>query len=118
MGNKICHFEIISNDMQKSMAFYKELFDWEITYEEQMNYGMINTGEDIGGGIMEKTEHTPPMLTYYILVDDVDKYLEKVTELGGEAIMPKTEIPSAGWIGMFKDLDGHVMGVYEAAEKE
>lgn len=118
MGNPVCHFEIVGSNAGKTIEFYQTLFGWDIKWEDQMKYGLIDTGGPIGGGIMEATENIPPMISYYIEVSDIDEYLKKATELGAEVVQPKTEIPETGWVAMFKDPDDNMIGLYTGMKKE
>ena len=36
----------------------------------------------------------------------------KVESLGGEVVAPRTEIPQAGWFGVFKDPTGNRVALY------
>jgi predicted enzyme related to lactoylglutathione lyase len=38
--------------------------------------------------------------------------------LGGTVIQPKTEIPTIGWFGMFKDPTGNVLALYTSANPQ
>ncbi|MFO7585360.1 MAG: VOC family protein, partial [Anaerolineales bacterium] len=75
--------------------FYTQVFDWEIADSgmEGMQYWMISTGKDPGGGMMAKPPEAPAYgLSQYFLVDDIDATLDKVTAAGGQVCVPKTEI--------------------------
>lgn len=116
MGNPVCHFEISGKDYKKSMAFYKDLFDWEISEPEGMPYGMVSAGAEkdaIGGGIAPAQEGAPPSLTFYVMVDDLQAYLDKAVKLGGKQVVPPTPIPEIGGFAMFSDLDGNVIGLFK-----
>ena len=116
MGNPVCHFEIMGKDYQKSMGFYKDLFDWKISEHEGMSYGMVEAGAEkgaIGGGICPTQEGAPPSLTFYVLVDDLQAYLDKAVKLGGKPVVPPTPIPGIGGFAMFADLDGNVVGLFK-----
>jgi len=114
MGNPVVHFEICVKDAAKGQEFYSQLFDWEIKVDEKMNYGVVTTGEEgIGGGIFPAEEGKfPPHITFYIQVDDLQKYLDRAIELGGKMILPPTPIPDIGSFAMFADPDGNVLGLW------
>ena len=53
------HFEILSDDPEKTAAFYREALGWEVaTWEGSQGYWLANTGPKdtpgIDGGIMSK----------------------------------------------------------------
>jgi predicted enzyme related to lactoylglutathione lyase len=54
---------------------------------------------------------------FEIPADDVEKigdYSKKVTDLGGQIIVPKMEIPGIGWFALAKDPEGNVFGLFES----
>jgi len=117
MGNPVCHFEISGKDYKKSMTFYKDLFDWEISEYEGMPYGMVAAGAEkgaIGGGIGPVQEGQQPGLTFYVMVEDLQAYLDKAVKLGGKSVVPPTPIPGIGSFAMLADLDGNVVGLFKS----
>ncbi len=111
-------FDEMSMDYDASTAFYRNLFGW--TLEDvgtggggggPDRYSVVHpTGEDDGvAGIMAAAgmfgEGHPSFWQVYITVDDVDAVLAKVTDLGGEILMPADESPW-GTLASFKDPMG------------
>ena len=106
MGNPLVHFEFMVGDVEKSRKFYGKIFDWEFQHDDAMNYTMIKTGAEPGGGMMKRPDEAPMFaLTQYFQVDDIDATMAKVAEAGGKPAMPKMEIPDIGWWAMFFDPD-------------
>ena len=113
MPNPIAHFEICVKDLKAGVEFYKSLFDWKIEIDPQMNYGMINTGKEPGGGIFQVQGDMKPYLAIYPQVDDIDAMLDKAEKLGAFVIVRKTKISDQfGYYGLFTDPDGNVIGVW------
>jgi len=55
-------------------------------------------------------------VTFSVEVDDPGAYLEKVAGLGGQTIVPPTEIPRFGLtFAFFSDSEGHVVGLSKGA---
>ena len=48
----------------------------------------------------------------YASTDDLDGTLERVGELGGETVVPPTEIPGFGFFAMFRDPGGNIIGLF------
>ncbi|MBZ0263912.1 VOC family protein [bacterium] len=117
MGNPIVHFEIGWPKPKEAVKFYSNLFDWDIEWVDEMNYGVIKTGDEPGGGIMGQ-EDNPPHLTIYIHVDSVDDYLAKAEKLGATVVLPKTAIPNVGFIGAFRDPENQLIGLMQGLKEE
>ena len=116
MANPVTWFEIIGNDAIKLQKFYGEVFGWKLTPPEPSmgNYSMLQEGgKGIMGGIGEAMGG-PSRVTVYIEVDDPQAYLNKVTQSGGQTLMPVTQITPDTTIAMFADPEGHTVGLLKS----
>ena len=113
MKSPVVHFEINCKDGKRAQQFYSSLFDWNINADNPMNYGLINTGAKKGvqGGIGQVDRGQSPYVTFYIEVDDLQKYLDKVVGLGGSVKLPVTTIPNMVTFAQFTDPEGNVVGL-------
>jgi len=80
-------------------------------------YWNIKTGsEGIGGGFNKKESKSSggcQAVILYIDTENIEEILDKVQKLGGHVIKHKTLISeSAGYYGLFRDLDNNVMGLW------
>ncbi len=117
MPNPVVHFEITGRDGEKIQKFYTDLFGWEINSSNPMGYGMVDTkAGGINGGIY-KAPHDVPFLTFYVRVDDLQKFLDKAVKLGGQAVVPPTAIPGIGSFAFIKDIDGNILGLFRELDK-
>lgn len=120
MGNPVVHFEILGKDGEMLKKYYADMFGWNITSDNPMNYGVIDRednlspeGIGIGGGIMGM-EGSEGYQTFYVAVEDCEAALAKAEELGGKRMMGPDEVPGQGIkIGQFADPEGHVVGLLE-----
>ena len=118
MANPICHFELVTPDVEKARDFYSRLFDWKIEAMPGADYWLINAGREPGGGMMKTpAPGVPTAWTMYVLVNDVENALARVKDLGGRVLTPKTEIPGIGWFGVFADPQGAVLALFEELKK-
>ena len=79
----------------------------------EMNYGMVDTGSQPGGGIFQTPEGVPPYSTFYVQVEDIDAKLKEAESLGAKIMVPKTQISeNYGYFGLFSDPDGNVVGLW------
>jgi predicted enzyme related to lactoylglutathione lyase len=116
MGNPICHWELMVNDVKKAKAFYGKVFDWKFDDKGMPGYTLIQPGRDPAGGMMAKPPQAPGCaLSVYFLVEDIEKTLAKATRAGAKVVVPKTEIPTVGWFATFLDPDGICVSIFRNA---
>ena len=120
------HFEIPSDDIERSKKFYNELFGWKIdkwsgseAMQEGMEYWLISTVDDkgdkaLGGGMMKRQSPQQQGITNYFDVKSVLEYSAKVEQLGGKVIMPKSPVPSMGYMAVCTDTENNGFGIFEA----
>lgn len=118
------HFEIHAADPQRAMAFYGELFGWSFQQWGGQLYWLIATGEGPGidGGLMPREGRSPdpaapdPVISWVCTVDvaDVDASVAKARSLGGLVAVPKTAVPTIGWIAYCKDTEGNIFGMLQS----
>jgi predicted enzyme related to lactoylglutathione lyase len=113
MPNPICHWELMVNDVARAREFYGRVFDWTFSAASP-EYTMIDTGTPPGGGMMVRPPAAPmAALNTYFGVADIDATLREVVEAGGQVIVPRTEVPGAGWFAMFLDPDQIAVGIFQ-----
>jgi hypothetical protein len=110
MPNPVVHFEVGGRDAEKLQKFYADVFHWEVDANNEMKYGIVKASDGgIGGGI--GPHPMAPVVTFYVAVDDLQAYLERVEKLGGKTITPPTEIPNMVTFAMFEDPEGNKIGL-------
>lgn len=122
LDHTIIHFEIPASDVEKVKKFYVELFGWKIEKTSNMEYYMVETvpmdekgnllRPGINGGLYKRDSPQQQALNY-INVESVEEYSKKVTDLGGQIVVKKTEIPGMGWFAIAVDPEGNVFGLFE-----
>jgi len=114
----VAWFEVTGTDGPALQRFYGELFDWEIQDAGGgSSYGLVQAAEKgIGGGIGPAQDGGSGQVTFYVEVDDPAGYLQKAEQLGGQAIVPPTELEQFGLtFAFFADPEGHVVGLSKGA---
>jgi len=112
MGTPVVHFEIIGKDADILNDFYSGIFGWEIDANNPMKYGIVESqGRGISGGISASDNEAQRHVTFYIQVDDIQKYLDDIESKGGEMVVPVTEIPNMVTFAMFNDPEGNLIGL-------
>jgi predicted enzyme related to lactoylglutathione lyase len=112
MANPVVHFEVMGKDGPGLRRYYGELFGWQFSDVEGMDYGMVQ-GEDggIGGGVGGSPD-APGHKTFYVQVDDLEGSLEKAQSLGGQKAYGPVDLPGGGRIALFSDPEGHTVGLF------
>ena len=135
--NRVVHFEIHAQDLERAKKFYSDVFGWEMQQmgSEYGNYVVVKTGpmpnevsggltmENVGinGGMMLHNAPIPPegvgpnAFVCIIGVDNLDTYMAKVEAAGGVAQTPKMDVPNVGLLRYYKDLEGNVFGMIQPA---
>ncbi len=109
----VVHIEIPAADPIKAGKFYEQLFGWKIQTDTNMNYTMWEPAQGPGGGFNPLGEHTKPGdVLIYVDSADIETDLKKAESLGAKIVTPKTEIPTVGWFGVFKDPTGNSIALY------
>jgi len=129
--DKVVHFEIPVDDLERAKKFYGAIFGWGIQ-DWPMPGGIVYTGirtvpvdEEtympkepgaINGGMTKRSKEVPaPVIT--INVGSIDEYIKKIEAAGGKAVMPKGEVPDMGYYAYFLDTEGNVIGLWESIQK-
>lgn len=124
MNNRVIHFEVQADDVERAKNFYEKAFDWKIEQmmtkdKGGMDYWGITTGEGvpgINGGMYERPEGKDDKYFYYdctIQVEDIDKAIEAVKANGGMITREKSEIPHVGWFTSGRDTEGNHFGLMQ-----
>ena len=118
-NHPIVHLEIPANDPQAAGKFYSELFDWKLELDPNFNYLQFEAPPGPGGAFVQVGENGVKAgdMFVYFGTDDIDASLAKVEALGGQTIMPKTEIPNVGWFAFFTDPTGNKVALYTSLNK-
>jgi len=121
--DKVVHFEIPVDDLERARKFYKSVFGWKIDSVPGIEYSMIGTApvdekgmpKEIGainGGMMKRQRPvTSPVIT--ISVEDIEDAMKKVKKMGGEIVRGKMQVGEFGYAAYFKDLEGNILGLWQ-----
>jgi uncharacterized protein len=119
MGRPVVHWELMSKDPAKVSAFYEKIFGWTIKHVPEINYRFVETGGagGINGGILKPDREGPwpGNMLFYIDVDDLEIYREKIVAAGGKIHVEAQEVPGMGTFSLFTDAEGRMMGLWKAA---
>jgi predicted enzyme related to lactoylglutathione lyase len=113
-GNgKICYIEMAAADVDRSAAFYKTVFGWNIRKRGDGAMAFDDgVGEVSGSWIKGRPPAISPGLLVYIMVDDMDKTIEAVIANGGTIIQP-VGMDAPEITARFSDPAGNIIGLYQ-----
>ncbi len=115
-------FELMTTDVNTAKAYYRELFGWEYeTYPMPgSDYTVIKVDGNAVAGIMDmpsECKGMEPCWSIYITVDDVDRVVKGVVDLGGRILKPAFDIPEVGRFCVLQDPQGAVLCAMTYAKK-
>jgi uncharacterized protein len=116
MKNKLTHFAIYIDDIERAKKFYDGVFDWGFNSYGQSDFLQIKADNTDNGeliGALQSRNYSPVDdrtigFECTIGVENIDEIIEKVLQNGGQVLMPKTAIPYVGWISKFLDTEGNL----------
>ena len=136
--NRVVHFEIHAEDLERAKKFYSEAFGWQLqdAGQEYGGYVMCITGpgpddiaagkvtmEDVGinGGMMKANAPRPPKgvgpgsFVSIIGVKNIDEMMQKIEAAGGTPHTDKMDVPGVGQLRYYEDTEGNVFGIIQPA---
>ena len=117
MKNKMTHFAIHIDNIERAKNFYDGVFDWGFNSYGQGDFLQIKADKSENGeliGALQSRQYSPIPdkiigLECTIGVENIDEIIEKVKSNGGQVLMPKTAIPYVGYIAKFLDTEGNLI---------
>ncbi len=117
MKNKLTHFAIHIDDMERAKKFYDGVFEWGFNSYGQDDFLQIKADKTENGeliGALQSRKYSPLPeniigLECTISVENIDEIIEKVKGNGGRVVMPRTAIPFVGYIAKFLDTEGNLI---------
>src|SRR6186713_1742100 len=118
-NNALNWFEIFTADLKKATAFYEKILNKKLTpgSMEGCNMAMFPCDYDKGvGGALTQMEGCKPgpggTLVYLNVEGDLDGVLSRIPAAGGKVIKQRMDIAPHGFIGIFSDAEGNVVGLH------
>ena len=116
-----CWTEIATNDAEKCIRFYTNVFGWSFQKgdgAEGMAYNEFSTGGDQPAGGLYQIDPqwfggNPPPAHFmtYVAVDDVDASAELAESLGA-TVHKKMDIPNVGRMAIIQDPTGAMIAIF------
>lgn len=111
-----CWSELATPDKGKAEAFYTGLFGWTAEHQQMStgSYTIFKNGDKQAGGMYQISPQQPmpfPNWMPYFAVEDTDRSAEKVKSLGGQVLLPPTDIPGIGRFSLLQDPQGAMFSI-------
>lgn len=126
MPDKVVHFELPTDDLERAKRFYKETFGWSIHQDPGEGYALVSTVATdaqgrpkepgaINGGMLRRTDPIR-QIVITINVDSIDEAARRIERAGGKLIRKKQPVGPIGFAAYFQDPEGNVVGLWENAK--
>ena len=116
-NGKICYLEIPATDVERSAAFYEQVFGWTLRRRGDGALAFDDTtGEVSGSWVPGRPASTgDPGLLVYIMVDDAVATVAAIEAQGGTIVQAiGGDAPEI--TARFRDPAGNVLGIYQEPE--
>ena len=117
-SNPIVWWELATHDAEKTVKFFRDVFDWQIDFDEKAGFFKMrhNPPTVSGGGIFTLRRAKLPFVALYISVDDIQAMAKSVQEHGGFIVDPPFEIGGGEWICLFNEPSGVTFAMIQEAK--
>jgi predicted enzyme related to lactoylglutathione lyase len=124
MSDRVVHFEIPADDLERAKTFYSEAFGWNLQQWPGFDYVMVTTtpaneqgtpsepGGINGGMLLRQGPIANPIVT--IEVADMEAALQTVADKGGTVVRGKEPVGEVGFAAYFTDTEGNTLGLWES----
>lgn len=120
---EFCWNELATTNVQAAKDFYGKVFGWTFTDHDmpKMTYTMIKKNNNDFGGIWgipkDKESQIPPHWMGYILVENLDESVKKVTQNGGTILKPADNAGDFGRFAIITDPTGAHIALWQTLTK-
>ena len=128
--NRVIHFEIQADNIERAKKFYEKALGWKIEKvmskdNGPMDYWMIMTDEKdskepgINGGLYERPKDDKHFLfDCTVDVKDIDKSIKDVKANGGTILREKMELKGVGFFAAVKDPEGNKFSLMQSTMEQ
>ena len=109
MPNKLSHFAIEADDVERALAFYETVFGWRFSPWGPPGFYLIE-GAGVHGALQRRREPVPTGRKGFecsFAVDDIDRTCSLIEGAGGRLLGPQHAIPTIGRMRQFADTEGN-----------
>ena len=115
--NPVVFWELASHDMEKTVEFFREVFEWKIEFNDRLGFYIIpeitSLENAIDGAVFTLKRAKLPFQTIYIKVNDIEAKAKLIPKKGGFIIDEPSEIPDGSKICLFNEPSGVTFAMLE-----
>ena len=128
--DKVMHFELPADNIERAKKFYKETFNWQMEDYPGMDYTILRTVEvdkkmmpkesgAINGGMFKRDPAGNPAVapSFSVTVENIDEAIKKIKNAGGLVVKDKMPVGDMGIMAYFRDTEGNVLSVWQSIKK-
>lgn len=116
MTNQLTHFAIYIDDIERAKKFYDKVFDWGFNSYGPTDFLQIKSSKSEKAnliGALQSRQYSPVAektigFECTIAVESIEHTIDKVSQSGGQILLPRTAIPYVGWIAKCLDTEGNL----------
>ena len=115
MQSRVGYVNIGVRDLDKGVAFYRDVLGWELQYSApEFHYARFSVGGftiGMGAGEIDHFTGRPPGERHTgigLMVQDVDAVYRELTAKGVKFTLVPARQPWGGYMGIFSDPDGNL----------
>jgi predicted enzyme related to lactoylglutathione lyase len=118
MANTLNWFEIPTTDLCRATAFYEQVLGTSLKREDFGGTPMsifATRDPDMAGALVKDARRKPSSdgaLVYLNVNGQLDAVVARIALAGGEILLPKMDIGEPGFIALFRDTEGNVVGLH------
>ena len=115
MPERVIHFEVTADDVQRAVRFYRDAFGWIIEkWEGPVEYWLVSTGDGLGidGALMARTRGQAVINTIQV-EGTLENAIARVSAAGGAQAGEIQHIPGVGRFTYATDTEGNVFGLIQ-----
>lgn len=109
MPNKLAHFAIEADDVDRARGFYEAVFGWRFVPWGPPGFYLIE-GAGVHGALQQRREPMPAGRKGFecsFAVDDIAVSAKLIEQAGGSMIGSQHTIPPVGQLQQFSDTEGN-----------
>jgi uncharacterized protein len=111
---KICYVQIPASDLARSVEFYETVFSWNIRRRGDGEVAFDDTVNEVSGAwVTGRPPSAEPGLLIYVMVESVERTLERIVAAGGEVVTPPKLQCEGEVFATFRDPAGNVLGIFQ-----